>query len=74
MIRDSRHGVSKTGAKIKKYVYSYYYTARTYHAAVAKCKKKGQEWDVASFQAVFDYKDGMPVLKSLAQKSFDNIM
>jgi len=74
LIRDSRQGVSKTAAKNKKCYYSYYYTARSYYAAVAECKKKGNGWDLASFQAVFEFKGTELVNYGLAGKSYDNLV
>ena len=74
LIRDSRQGVSKTAAKNKKCYYSYYYTARSYYAAVAECQKKGNGYDLASFQAVFEFKGTELVNYGLAGKSYDNIV
>ena len=41
---------------------------------VAECKTKGQECDVASFQAVFEFKGIDQVNNGFARKPYDKIV
>ena len=64
---------NKTGAKVTTYSYNSYFKKINYAGAVAECETRGEGWHVASFQALFDFKDGEVIKNELYRKSMDNI-
>jgi len=72
LIRESRQGVSKTGTKEKNLYFYYYHTGTSYWKAVELCRARSYE--VASFQALFEFKNGQLQTDSdLYGKSIKNI-
>ena len=62
MIRKPNPGVTAEGAKLKTYLFNYYYIKTNYWDAVRVCKELGHNWDVASFQALFELKNNRNIL------------
>ena len=52
---DQQNHLIKGESRKKEYYFSYDYTGKTYEEARKICRGKGDDWDVASFQAKPSY-------------------
>ena len=73
LIRESRQGVFKNGTKEKDLYFNYYNTGASYWNAVQRCRSRGSGWELASFQALFEFKDEQLLTNDLYVSSIYNI-